>query len=204
MSITNGYITVDELQAHIDPSGDASFSAGDFANMETAIEAASRWIDSMTGSRFYVANETRVFSADWYDLLYVDDLTAVTSIATDDDGDGVYETAWATTDYVLEPRGATAIGRPYRQIRLSENGRYSFPRFVDGGIEVKADFGYGATPPAVVKQACLLLAHRLWRRKDAIFGVAGTPGLGVTVIQARIQADSDVMALLQAVDTRVI
>lgn len=203
MTITNGYTTVEELQIHIDPGGDASFSAGDFANMETAIEAASRWIDAMTGSRFYVATETRVFSADWYDLLYVDDFTAITSIATDDDDDGVYETTWAASDYVLEPRGAVADGHPYRQIRLNRNGRYSFPRR-SGAIEVTADFGYSASPPAVVRQACLLVAHRLWRRKDAIFGVSGTPGLGVTVVQARIQSDSDVMALLQAVDVRVI
>lgn len=203
MSITNGYITVAELQAAIDPSGDASFSAGDHANMETAIEAASRWIDAMTGSRFYVATETRVFSADWHDLLYIDDFTSITSIATDDDDDGVYETAWLPSDYVLEPRGALADGRPYRQVRLNRNARYSFPRR-SGAIEVTADFGYSASAPAVVRQACLLVAHRLWRRKDAIFGVSGTPGLGVTVIQARIQADSDVQALLQAVDVRVI
>lgn len=204
MTITNGYATVDELQRHIDPGGGASFSAGDKALMETAIEAASRWIDEMTGARFYGAAETRTYTADWHDLLYVDDLTAVTSLKTDDDGDGVYETTWAASDYILEPRNSPQRGRPYRQIRIADNGRYSFPRHVQGGVEVAATFGYATTAPAPVAQACLLVAHRLWRRKDAIFGVAGTPGLGVTIVQARITADSDVMALLQAVETRVI
>lgn len=204
MTITNGYASVEELQAHIDPEGNATFAAGDRALMEIAIEAASRWIDSMTGARFYAASEARVYSADWYDLLYVDDLTAVTSLKTDEDGDGVFETTWAAADYILEPRGALQRGTPYRQIRINRNtGRYSFPRGA-GAVEVTGSFGYGSTVPAPVKQACLLVAHRLWRRKDAIFGVAGTPGLGVTVVQAKITADSDVMALLQAVDVRVI
>lgn len=203
MTVTNGYCTVEELQRHIDAGGDASFAAGDYANMEIAIEAASRWIDEMTGSRFYAAVEARVYTAPWYDLLYIDDAIAVTAVKSDDDGDGVYETVWATTDYILEPRGAAQRGRPYRQIRIAREGRYSFTR-LDGGVEVTGSFGYGATPPAPVKQACLLVAHRLWRRQASIFGVAGTPGLGVTVIQARITADSDVMALLQAVDARIV
>lgn len=202
MSVTNGYVTVAELQAHIDASGDASFDGGDYANMETAIEAASRWIDEYCGTQFYASTETRVYTADWHDLLYVDDLISVTTIKSDDDWDGVYETTWTAGDYILEPRRAVSRGRPYRQIRMNVNGDYSFPRNVDGGIEIAGSFGYAATAPAVVKQACLLVAHRLWRRKDAIFGIAGTPGLGVTVVQAKITADSDVMALLQAIDTR--
>lgn len=204
MTIVNGYCTVKELQRHIDAGGDASFAAGDYANMEVAIEAASRWIDAMTGATFYAVTESRVYSPDWHDLLYIDDATAVTAVKTDDDGDGVYETTWAASDYVLEPRGAGQRGRPYRQIRIAANGDYAFPRALRGGVEVTGSFGYAASPPAPVKMACLLVAHRLWRRKDAIFGVAGTPGLGVTVIQARITADSDVLALLQAVEVRVI
>lgn len=202
MTIVNGYVTVEELQRHIDAGGDASFAAGDYALMELAIEAASRWIDEMTGARFYGAAETRIYTAPWYDLLYIDDATTITAVKTDDDGDGVYETEWAATDYVPEPRGAGQLGRPYRQIRIAREGRYSWPR-IDGGVEVTATFGYGG-PPAVVRQACLLVAHRLYRRKDAIFGVAGTPGLGVTVVQAKITADSDVMALLQAVEARLV
>lgn len=200
--ITNGYATVQELQEHIDPSGAASFSAGDRELMETAIEAASRWIDHVTGTRFYTVSETRVYQAEWHDLLYIDDLVSLTSLKTDDDDDGVYEVTWQATDYMLEPRNAALGGRPYRQIRTRRNGEYSFPR--NETVQVTGAFGYSSTVPAVVKQACLLIAHRLWRRKDAIFGVSGTPGLGVTVVQARITADNDVMALLSALDVAIV
>lgn len=203
MTIANGYATVEELQAALDPTGAASFAAAEHGLMEVAIEAASRWVDETTGSRFYLTVGPRVYTADWYDLLYIDDATAVTAVKTDENGDGVYETVWSASDYVLEPRGNPGQGRPYRQIRINrELGRHAFPR-LSGGVEVTGSFGYGVAP-AVVKQACLLVAHRLYRRKDAIFGVAGTPGMGVTVVQAKITADSDVMALLQALDRRVI
>jgi hypothetical protein len=46
------------------------------------------------------------------------------------------------------------------------------------------------------------MAHRLWMRKDAIFGVAGTPGLGVTVVQAQIREDADILAMLAGIDRR--
>jgi hypothetical protein len=200
--VNNGYASIEELQAHIDASGDASFTAADDENMELAIEAASRWIDAYTGSRFYAATETRYYTADWYDLLYVDDLNALTTLKTDEDGDGVYETTWSATDYILEPRNGPALGIPYRQIRINREGRYSFSR-LPHAIEVTGSFGQTAAPP-VVKQACLLLAHRLWRRKDAIFGVAGTPGLGVTVVQAKIIQDADITALLDSLGRRLI
>jgi hypothetical protein len=205
MTITNGYATIEQLQAHIDASGDAVFTGADHLNMELAIEAASRWIDEYTGSRFYATSETRYYTADWYDLLYVDDLISITTLKTDDDWDGVYETTWATTDYILEPRNAALRSFPYRQIRINVNGNYSFPRNVSEGVQIVGSFGYSsAAAPAPIRQACLMLAHRLWRRKDAIFGVAGTPGLGVTTVQAQIRQDTDILTLLEAYERRVI
>ncbi len=49
-----------------------------------------------------------------------------------------------------------------------------------------------------------MLAHRLWLRKDAVFGVAGTPGLGVTVVQAKITADADILTLLEGIERRFV
>ena len=208
MSITNGYVTVAELQDHVDAGHVAEFAAGDLDNLETAIEAASRWIDEITGARFYASSETRYYTPQWSDLLYVDDLLSVTTLKTDDDWDGVYETTWTASDYILEPRNNALRGRPYRQVRVNVNGDTAFPRGVVDGVQLVGSFGYSsgtsASAPAPVKQACLLVAHRLWRRKDAIFGVAGTPGLGVTTIQAQIPRDADVMEMLKGVELRVL
>lgn len=196
------YVTVEELQAFVDASGAAGFTGADRANMETAIAAASRWIDERCDTQFVAASDTRYFTADWYDLLYIDDLVSLTTLKTDDDGDGVYETTWTASDYRLEPRHADAKNRPYRAIRRNANGDYSFPAGVEEGVEVVGMFGYSTAAPGPIKQACLLLAARLWMRKDAIFGVAGTPGLGVTTVQAQLRADADVMALLDGIDRR--
>lgn len=195
------YATADELQAYVDASGAASFSAADRSNMETALSAASRWIDEQLDTQFAAVAATRYFTACWPDLCYIDDLAALTSLKTDEDGDGVCEAVWTDADYILEPTNAAGKGRPYRQIRRRANGSRSFPTGVDA-VEVVGSFGYAVVVPGPIKQATLLLAARLWRRKDAIFGVAGTPGLGVTIVQAKITADSDVMALLEGVDRR--
>lgn len=206
MSITNGYATVYELQAQIDPTRVADYTAADDTAMEIAIEAASRWIDEQLGTRFYATTETRYYTADFSDLLWVDDLLAVTTLKTDDDWDGTHEITWAASDYILEPRNNALRGRPYRQIRVNVNGDQTFPRNVVDGVEIVGSWGYhngvSTTAPAPIRQACLLVAHRLWRRKEAIFGVAGTPGVGITTVQAKIQSDSDVMALLNGVEVR--
>ena len=205
MAITNGYITRNELQYQIDPSGVATFEPADETAMDVFIEAASRWIDSKTDCRFYASTETRYFTPDWSDLIYIDDLISVTTLKTDDNEDGTYETTWTTDDYVLEPRNAatnTTDPKPYRQVRTDVNGDYTFPVGVRYGVEIVGSWGYASSVPDYVKAACLLLSHRLWKRKDAIFGVAGAPAVGVTVVQARIVEDSDVLALLHAVDRR--
>lgn len=202
MAITNGYATLAEIKAHIDPKGNATWAADEETLLERAVEAASRWIDERTGCRFYASAETRYYTATFGDLLYIDDLISVTTLKTDENDDGTYEVTWDATDYHLEPRNAALESRPYRQIRTTSDGDYSFPTGVRYGVELVGSFGYAATAPTAIKQACLLLAQRLWKRREAIFGVAGSTSFGVAVVQAHIQRDGDILALLEAVDRR--
>lgn len=207
MTINNGYCTLQELKDHLASSGDATFTTNDDANMEIAIEAVSRVIDSITGTNYYGVAETRYFTARFGDLLYVDDLISITTLKADEDYDGVYETTWTTTDYILEPRNARVKANasdrePYRQIRTNWNGDYVFPGY-DHAIEIVGTWGYTTVAPAPIKQATLLAAHRMYKRKDSIFGVAGTPQLGVTIVQAKVQQDSDIMLLLNSINQRV-
>lgn len=206
MAINNGYCTRQELKNHMMSAGGGSFTVEDDPNIDIAIEAISRLVDYLHQTTYYGATETRYFTAHWSDLLYVDDLISVTTLKTDDDYDGTYETTWATTDYWLEPRNARVKAnaqdkRPYRQIRQNPNGDYAFPTN-DYAIEIAGVWGYTTTVPTVIKQAVLLAGHRVFKRKDSIFGIAGTPALGVQVIQARIQQDSDIMQLLSGTDLR--
>lgn len=215
MSIDNGYLTLKELKEHLDSTGTTTeLRAQDKRNMEIAIEAISRLWDDEFDTNFYGSTETRYFTPGFNDLLYIDDLISVTTLKTDDDGDGTYENTWATTDYILEPRNVRQKTndkdkRPYRQIRRNINGDFSFPT-VQYGVEIAGVWGYttgivAGEPtqvPSVVKQGVLLMSHRIFKRKDAIFGIAGTPALGVMVVKARITEDTDIMQMMSGVDRR--
>lgn len=216
MAIENGYVTLKQLQAHVQANGGGSFSVEDNFNMEVAIEAVSRWIDNQfDNTNFYGVNEIRYYTATYRDLLYIDDLISVTTLKTDEDNDQIYEVTWATTDYFLEPRNARVKAndrdkQPYRQIRVNTNGDNSFTVGWDYTVEIDGVWGYtngiqSGEPtevPPFVKNATLLMAHRIWKRKDSIFGIAGTPALGVQIIQAEIEQDSDINMLLAGINNR--
>ena len=206
MAITNGYITLAELQGWVKANDATGFTSFDNTNLEEAINAASRWLDDHFDTSFYERTETRFLTAEFSDLLYTPDLLSIaTSLKTDTSNDGTYDTTWATTDYYLEPRNA-ALGsqpKPYRQIRINPNGVNSFPTY-NYGVEIVGTWGYStlANIPKEIRQATLMISQRLWKRKDSWAGIAGAPALGVTIIQARIQKDSDLAMLLEGVSRR--
>lgn len=196
MAITNGYFTLDAFKTRFwnsTPSTDAERDA----QIELAIEGASRWIDNWCGRRIYAASETRYFTPEWGDLLFVSDLLSISTLKTDDDNDRVYETTWASTDYDLEPENAAYMvpPQPYNMIRVTDNGDYAFPRGVRRGVEIVGSFGFASTTPKDIGEACYLLSARLWKRKDAIFGVSGNAQLG-EVVQA-VPEDKEAISLLK-------
>lgn len=185
MAITNGYCTLAEVKAYLGITDTV-----DDTPLEGAVMAASRAIDDHTQRVFYATTATRYFQAEAPDLLVLpDDLISVTSLSCDDDGDRVYERTWTATDYDLEPVNS---GPPYLLIRTTPQGNYAFPTH-SRGVAIVGSWGYAATAPEAVKQACLILATRYFKRKDAPFGVLGTPELGFMRIPSR---DPEVTALL--------
>lgn len=185
MPITNGYATLQELKTWLGISGNT-----DDTRLELAIEAASRAIDAECSRRFYATSATRYFQTD--DSLRCDvddDLLAVTSIAYDSTGRRDY-IALAGTDYELDPEAA-----PYRIIHIAPASSYFFSVNQRRGVRVIGSWGYCATgsQPQAITRACLLLATRYFKRKDAPFGVIGTPELGFMRVTAR---DPEVRALL--------
>lgn len=184
--ITNGYCTLDQLKASL------SIQLGDEADdalLERAIEAASRSIDELCGRRFYSDTETRYYDPDAWDMIEVDDLVSVTTVKTDEDQDRVYETTWAPTDFELDP----ADGPPYTRIYATPTGSYAFPVLQRRAVQVAGTFGW-TTPPMPVVQACLLMAARVWKRKDTPLGIqVGKPEFGNLSIPGK---DPDVERLL--------
>ena len=167
MTITNGYCTLAELHTRLDI---ATADTADDTTMEAIIETASRHIDNYCRRHFYAATETRYFTAAWGDWLEVDDILTVTTLKTDIDGDRTYETTWETADYDLMPHNAVTDGAPYTSINTTPQGTQAFPTGRKA-VQIVGSFGYAATAPKPVKEACLLLATFILKRRDAPFGV---------------------------------
>lgn len=178
MAISNGYATLAELKSYVAiPSGDTA----DDTLLELAVEAASREIDTFCGRRFWVDPSVvaRYYTATDGDAVDIPEGISTTTgliIKTDDDDDGTYETTWtANTDYRLEPINAAANGEPWT--RIVAVGDRLFPTTIYRGVEITSKAGW-ATVPTPVKQACLILASKLFKRKDSPFGVAGSAEYG--------------------------
>jgi len=190
--VTTNYAEISDLINRLVAEG-ATPTGSDQVAMEQAIEGASRAIETYCGRRFYASSETRYYTADFGDELFVDDLISVTTLQTDEDGDRTYEITWETTDYDLQPDNAALTLEPYTLITTTPDGSYSFPAGMRKGVKIVGSFGYATVVPAHVREACLIQAMRLYKRKDAPFGVAGSGELGELRMISRLDPDVEMM-----------
>ena len=193
MAIVNGYATLAEARAQIGITVGADTT--DDAVIESRVEAISRTIDSMTGRRFYrnSADEIRYYTADSpYLLECADDIGSITTLKTDAAGGRTYTVTWATTDYDKMPFNATLDGTPFTWLEVTPDGDYTFP-LTRWGVQITGKFGYATTTPPAIKAACLLAVQKLFKRKDAPFGVEGTTEMGTMTL---MRVDPDLVALL--------
>jgi hypothetical protein len=193
VALTNSYCTVAQLRTHLGDSG-SSLSTD---LLERAINATSRGVDKYTGRRFWQDSSVQVctYRPDDPYVAWVDDISTTTGLVvkTDTTGDGTYATTWASTDYQLEPLNASAQDAAYCWWRIVAIDRYTFPAADRRPtLQVTAKFGWPATPDEVT-EATILRAAALFKRSEAVFGVAGFGDLGVVRIGRQ---DPDVVELL--------
>ncbi|HEY9414189.1 MAG TPA: hypothetical protein VIQ30_05480 [Pseudonocardia sp.] len=193
MAVTNGYCTTAELREHFRDTGSELTTE----LLERAINATSRAIDRHCGRRFWQdsAVQAKVYRADDAYELDVDDISTTTGliIATDTTGDGSYATTWAPSDYQLEPLNADTESTAHAWWRVVAIDGELFPVSARRAtVRVTARFGWSAVPD-MVTEACILRAAALFKRKEAVFGIAGLNGFGEVRITRR---DPDVMELL--------
>jgi hypothetical protein len=196
MAITNGYtsLAVYKQRFYDEGQGDTK----DDAAIEAVIEAVSRSIDDICWRRFCAATETRYYTAEKRDTLMVDDLLSVSTdgFKTDEDGDRIYEITWETTDYDLMPFNAVLDGVPYQSLVLSPEGDYWIPT-ISKGVELTGSFGYSATTPPAIVEACLLGSHLTHARRNSPYGVSGAAAVGsLTGIIQSMKQDPLIMDLL--------
>ena len=205
MTITNGYIDLATLKADliIKPSDPV-----DDTRLERIIEAVSRAIDKDRKRRFYTttSDETRYFTAEFGHRCVIADLLTLTTLKTDLDGDGTYETTWASTDYNLFPYNATLNDEPYLAIEKAIFGVNFFPTHLKG-VQVVGKFGYCTltnitTAAPGIREAALLMCQRVRQRKDLIFGIAGNAELGTLQAIDKLMRDGEIQFLLNSVARR--
>ena len=192
------YATLAELKGFV---GIPPADTADDVTLQLALDSAALQVDHFCDRTFAAdaTATTRQYAATLGGTLSVDPISTLTDlvVATDDNDDGTFETTWTIgTDYRVEPVNAAANGAPWT--RLIALGPRWFPRLAyRPGVQVTAKFGWpGGAPPAPVKHAVLIQASRLWKRKDAPFGVAGSVEFG-SEVRLLAKLDPDVESLLR-------
>jgi hypothetical protein len=137
-------------------------------DVEAAALAASEAINEELGRRFNKdsSDVVRYLTAlDPY-TLNVRDLVSITSLQTDDDGDGTYENTWATTDYHLTPLNAATDLEPYTKIEVKLwDGDFLFPSS-QKGVKITGKWGWPKVPQRVITAASIIAAQLFKRRRE--------------------------------------
>ena len=195
MAIENGYASLSDVKAALRITDTVDDSL-----LEISIEAASREIDGWCERVFYSSSATRVFRPDDLFSTQVDDLQSVTTLKTDSNGDGAFDTTWtADSDYQLNPLNGIAGGVQLPFTMIAAIGDYLFPIYeprnsnaFQASVQVVGVWGFASIPTAV-KQACIILSMRQFKRYDSPTGVMGFGDLGVMRVG---RVDPDVEKLL--------
>lgn len=183
------YVTTSQLKSYL-RVGDAV----DDAELAFAITAASRAVDQDTNRQFGVlsAAEERIYRAypDYergYWVVEVDDFQSTTNLAVEVDDTVV-------TTFLKEPRNASQRSRPWTRVVFTSDSETLPCRASE--VAVTALWGWTAVPDTV-KQATLLQASRFFKRRDAPFGIAGSPDQG-SELRLLARVDPDVQVTLRS------
>jgi hypothetical protein len=193
------YIELEQLKSSLELTGQTYADK----DLEIAINAASRAIDSATGRRFYLdadATQVRYYSPKSYRHLELDDIAVLTQVAIDRGGIGTYTETWTNgTEFVLEPFNATADFHPYERLTVRRLSGQWLPYYIEKSVRVTAQFGWTVLPEEV-KTATSILAGKLVRRvREAPFGIV-TAGIDAGVAMRIARTDPDVYSLIRGLD----
>ena len=126
--MSGSYLSLDALK-----SGSALdiHGADQDARLLSVLEAASRLVDRYCNRHFFELSAVRSFDGTGAPRLHIPDLIGVDSpgLRTDDDADGLFETAWAPSEYLLLPSNAdpetagNPLSRPYTAVEAAGKKR---------------------------------------------------------------------------------
>lgn len=179
------YCTNAEL-FHFVAVNDADIKTDDAAEVALAIAGASRAIDLHCNRQFGIdaAPTTRLYRSRLCSprtrTVKIDDLMSLGAVVVTTN-----DAALTPVTYTPMPINNAAKGKPWTYLRLTSH----LPTVDFEDIAVTASFGWTAVPQSV-KQATLLQASRFLARREAPFGIAGSPEVGSEMrLLARVDPD---------------
>jgi hypothetical protein len=195
MALRPDYASVDELKRYLRIPGlyegsiNTSEDTYDDAELALAITSASRAIDTATNRQFGSLGTATAFrytarfdaNRNAY-VVRIEDLMDSTGLIVKTEGTEVF-------DFDLYPFNAPSYGKPWTLLIIHDGVSTE-----EGDIEVTAKWGWTSVP-ATIKNATLLQAARLFKRREAPFGVAGSPDMG-NEIRLLAKLDPDVAVLV--------
>jgi len=194
VAIQDGYATLAQVKAALRITDTV-----DDALLETSIEAASREIDGFCERVFTSSSAVRIYRPIDAFTVETDDIQSITTLKIDSGGNGVFDTTFEATDFQLEPLNGISGGIKSPANLIRAIGQYLFPIYEprnvnanQASVQVTGVFGF-ETVPTAVKQACIILSMRQFKRYDSPTGVMGFGDLGVLRVG---RVDPDVEKLL--------
>lgn len=190
------YITTDQLATYL-----RAVDQADDDELADAVSGASRAVDKDTHRQFgtTAAPEARFYTPVWSHkrgtwVVECDDFhTVPTAVSVDTAGDGTYATSVDPVAFaVLLPANAAQLDRPWERLTLRAGAGVTLCGRADE-VRVTTRWGWASVPKTVVT-ATKLQAARIFARRTAPFGVAGSPDSGSELrLLAKVDADVHVM-----------
>lgn len=137
-----------------------STDATDDGVIGNILDGVSRLIDNETRRTFYARTETHYYDVPDDDTLYIldDDLLTITTLTNGD------ATVLTTTDYILLPNNSS----PKWGIKIKGSSTKCWEEDSNGdeeqAITILGTWGWSATAPADIKEACLEIAMAAYHR----------------------------------------
>jgi hypothetical protein len=211
--LNSNYAELDDLKRYLRIPGvyegtiNTEVDVYDDIILTSVLTAASRSIDQATNRQFGISDNTEAFTYtmlegrrfnDQSERFYspavyrsplkyhqeIDDLMTTSGLIIQTGPD--MNTLTTITDYTLFPYNAAPKGRPWTEIHINQR-----PGEV---TTVTAKWGWTAIPETI-KAATLIQAARFFKRRDAPFGIAGSPDMG-SELRLLSKLDPDVAVMV--------
>lgn len=203
------YAIASELRGRINKS-----SITDDSILTSLIAAAENNINTTCnrpdGFEADTTASARIYSGGGKPYIVIDECVAITLVGAKESSTDSTYTSWVAGDWIAfrgSPKNPNFNGLPYTAVMVAPGGNQAI--FTGGGygglrgfrpdsdfsrgvptVQITAKWGYSVTPPADIKEACLMQAARWYKRFEGAMGDALASGeLGMILYRQALDPD---------------